>query len=201
VTSATDLDWRLTVKFESRTHAHGVFSALKTHTAAAAAAGRLKDGMLTQHDGEWVRIYGDSYEVLHRGQAIVGRVIEQEGVEADEQAERRAATPQGWESVELPPLPESEMILVSEHHGEGPWGAEVDPNRVQVHFELASHHAARAFGAELKAEGYDVHQAGSFVFIFAADPAHARELGDALAPRAPAGARLFYEGEGTTIIV
>jgi len=66
VTSEADLDWRLTVKFESKAHAHGVFSALTTHASAALAANRLKDGVVAQHDAEWLRIYAPSDDALGR---------------------------------------------------------------------------------------------------------------------------------------
>lgn len=201
VTSSNDLDWRLTVKFESKTHAHGVFSALMTHASATLAANRPKDGFVAQHDAEWLRIYAPSADALRRGQATVADVIEREGVQAEEQAEHRTGEKAEWEWVELPPLPERDTSLVSEHHGKGPWGSEVDPNRIQVHFELDSNHAARAFAKELTADGYDVHQAGAFVFIFADDRAAACKLGNALKARAPASAQLFLEGEGRTFFV
>ena len=200
-TSNSDLDWRLTVEFESKAHAHGVFSALKTHASAALAANRLKDGVIAQHDAEWLQIYTDSYDALRRAQATVANVIELEGVQTEEQAERRTAEGAGWESVELPRLPGRDASLVSEHHGKGPWGAEVDPTRVQAHFELGSRHAAQAFAKELAADGYDVHQAESFVFVFADDAAAARKLGNALKERAPADAQLFFEGEGRTLFI
>jgi hypothetical protein len=201
VASEGDLDWRLTVKFESKAHAHGVFSALKTHASAALAANRLKDGVVAQHDGEWLRICGASDDALRRGQATVANVIELEGVQAEEQAERRTGAAAEWESVELPPLPERDASLVGEHHGKGPWGSEADPKRVQAHFELGSKHAAEAFAKELAADGYDVHQAGSLVFVFADDAAAAHELGKALKERAPASAQLSFEGEGHTIFI
>ena len=94
-------------------------------------------------------------------------------------------------AAELPPR---DSAMVSEHHGKGPWGSEAEPDRVQAHFELDSKHAAHAFADELGAEGYDVHQAGSYVFIFADDGAAARELGNALKERARVGAQLFSRG-------
>jgi hypothetical protein len=201
VTSASDLDWRLTVKFESRAHAHSVFTAMKTHVSAALAASRLKEGVVVQHDAEWLRIYADSDDALRRGQATVASVIELEGVQTEEQAEHRAAEGADWVAAELPPLPERDASLVSEHHGKGPWGSEVDPNRVQAHFELDSRHAAQAFAKELAADGYDVHQAETFVFVFADDGAAAHKLGTVLKERAPADAQLFFEGEGPAIFI
>jgi hypothetical protein len=200
VDEAVDQDWRLTVKFESEGHAHGVFSALKTHAAAALATDRLKDGLLAEHDGEWLRIYAGSEGALRRAQTVVAGALEAERVKAQEDAEHRA--PGGeWEQVELPPLPARDAPLVGEHHGQGPWGAEADPDRVQVHFELDSKHAAEAFAGGLESDGYDVHRTGSRVFIFADDIKAAHELGDELSKRAPAGAQLFFEGEGRTLFI
>ena len=79
------------------------------------------------------------------------------------------------------------------------WGSDVDPNRIQIHFELDSKHAAQAFAKELAMDGFDIHQVGAFVFIFADDGAAARKLGNALKERAPANAQLFFEGEGRNI--
>jgi hypothetical protein len=132
VVSGSDLDWRLTVEFESKAHAHGVFSALKTHASATLAANQLKDGAIVQHDGEWLRVYADSQDALRRAQDTVAKMIELEGVRAEEQAEHRTAQGAGWKSVAVPPPPERDASLVSEHHGKGPWGSEVDPNRVQA---------------------------------------------------------------------
>jgi hypothetical protein len=201
VTSHDDLDWRLTVKFESGAHAHRIFSALKTHGSAALAASRVKDGVVAEHDEDWLRIYAASGDALRRGQAIVAGVIELEGVRAEEQAEHRPEQNADWASVVLPPPPERDANLVSEHHGKGPWGSEVDPGRVQAHFELASAHQAKAFASELADDGYDVHQAESFVFVFGDDGAAARRLGSELQKRAPADAQLFYEGEGRAVVI
>jgi hypothetical protein len=201
MTSHDDLDWRLTVKFESGAHAHRVFSGLKTHGAAALAGSQLKDGVVAQHDGEWLRIYAASFDALGRGQAVVASVMEQEGVQAEEEAEHRAGEGAEWVSVELPPPPERDAALISEHHGKGPWGSEVAPDRVQAHFELGSEHAAKQFGSELADDGYDVHHAESFVFVFADDAAAAHKLGSELQKRAPADAQLFYEGEGRTLFI
>jgi hypothetical protein len=200
MTSDRDFEWRLTVKFDSEARAHGLLGVLKTHVSATLVADRLKQGVVVQHDGTWVRIYGDSYEALRRGQAIVASVIEDKGVRAEEQAERRVGVEAGWESVEIPPPPERDASVVSEHHGPGPWGSETEPDRVQVHFELDSRRTAQRFAKELATDGYDVHQAGSFVFIFADDAASARKLGNALKERAPANAQLFFEGEGRAIL-
>jgi hypothetical protein len=201
MSSDHDLCWRLTVKFESKPHAHGIFSALKTHASAALATSRLKDGVIAQHDGQWLRIYADSYDALRRAQATVANVIDLEGVQAKEQAERRGGEEDGWESVDLPPVPERDASLVSQHYGKGPWGAEAEPNRVQAHIELGSKHTAQAFAKELSADGYDIHQAGSFLFIFAENAAAVRKLGNALKERAPPGAQLFFEGEARTIFI
>jgi hypothetical protein len=200
VSPSGEHDWRLTVRFESEGHAHGFFSALKTHAAVALAADELNHGVVAEHDGEWLRIYAGSDEALHRAQTIVASALAAEDVRAEEHAEHRAREDADWEPVELSPL-SGEAGLVSEHHGTGPWGAEAEPDRVQAHFELGSRHAAQAFARELASEGYDVHQAESFVFIFADDGAAARKLGATLKERAPANAQLFFEGEGHTLFL
>jgi hypothetical protein len=141
-----------------------------------------------------------SDEALHRTQTIVASALAAEDVRAEEHAEHRVREDADWEPVQLPPL-SGEAGLVSEHHGTGPWGAEAEPDRVQAHFELASRHAAQAFASELASEGYDLHQAESFVFIFADDGAAARKLGATLKERAPANAQLFFEGEGHTLFL
>ncbi len=194
-----DHHWRLTVRFESSGHAHKIFSALKTHAAAALAAEKLKDGAVALRDGEWLRIYADSDAALRRAQTIVGSALEAEGVRAEEQAEHRAGEDEDWQTIELPPVPEREEKLVGAHEGKGPWGSEAEPDRVQAHFQLPTRRAARACANELASEGYDVHQAESFVFIFADDGAAARRLGASLMERAPAGVQLYFEGEGRTV--
>ena len=201
MTAIGELDWRLTVEFESAEHAHGMFSALMTHTAAVLAADRAKHGLVVQREGRWLRMYGAGCDALRRAQEIVASSLETEGVRAEERAEHRAADDTSWKPVALPPLSEHDARLVTEHHGTGPWGSEAEPDRVQAHFELGSRRAARRFAAELVADRYDVHHAGSFVFIFADDGPSARELGNALKRRAPTGARLFFEGEGHTLFI
>lgn len=201
MTSSEDRDWRLTVKFESQAHAHSLLTSLKTHAAAALAADKLKDGLLVEHDAEWLRIYAGSYDALRRGQSVVASALEAESVGAEEEAEQRVPGGDAWWPIELPPLPERDSRLVGEHRGKGPWGAEADPDRVQVHFELESKHAAQSFAKELESDGYDVHHAGSFVFIFADDSAAASELAGELKERAPANAQLFLEGEGRTLFI
>ena len=51
--------------------------------------------------------------------------------------------------IDLPPPPAQDTVLISEHQGKGPWGAEAEPQRAQVHFEMASRHDAQAFATEL----------------------------------------------------
>jgi hypothetical protein len=201
VTAGEDQNWRLTVKFESEGHAHGVFSALKTHAAAALAADKMKDGLVAQRDGEWLRVYAGSDEALRRAQAIVSSALEVEGVHAEEEAQHRASEAAEWQPVDLPPLPDRDAGLGVERHGKGPWGSEADPNRVQAHFELDSRHAAQSFAEQLASDGYDVQHAESFVFIFADDRAAAQRLGEELKQRAPASAQLFLEGEGRTLFI
>jgi hypothetical protein len=193
------MDWRLTVRFESEAHAHGIFSSLRTHAAATVVAQRAKEGLVAERDAEWLRLYGATYDALRRGQAIVAGALETQSVRAEEQAEHRVASGAGWEPIESPPLPERDERLISEHEGKGPWGSEAEPDRVQAHFELSTTRDAKSFAEELASEGYDVHRAGSVLFIFADDGAEARRLGDELMVRAPAGAQLFFEGDGRMI--
>jgi hypothetical protein len=119
----------------------------------------------------------------------------------EEQAEHRLEDASGWQRVDLPPLPERHASSVTEHHGKDPWGSEAEPDRIQIHFELDSKRAAQAFAKELIEKGYDTHQAGSFVFIFADDAAAAHDIGNVLRPQAPASAQLFFEGEGRTFFI
>jgi hypothetical protein len=201
VIAYSDHHWRLTVRFESSDHTHRVLGAMKTHAAAALAADRLKEGVAAERDEEWLRIYAGSVGALRRAQVIVAKALEAEGVQAEERAEHRTGDHDEWERVDLPPLPDRDESLVSEHHGMGPWGSEAEPDRVQVHFELGTRRAAKAFAEELASEGYDVHQAESFMFVFADDGAAAHKLGNELKDRAPANARLFFEGEGRMIFL
>ena len=105
------------------------------------------------------------------------------------------------EHIDLPPPPAQDTLLISEHQGKGPWGAEAETQRAQIHFELASRHDAQAFAAALVGAGYDVHQAESFLYILADDETQARQLGEELKSRAPADAQLFYEGEGRSLFI
>ena len=82
----------------------------------------------------------------------------------------------------------------------GSLGSETDPNRVQAHFELETKQAAQSFAKELANQGYDVHQTGSSVFLFADDSAAARELGNTLKTRPGQGAAVL-RGEGRTFFV
>ena len=200
-TPSNDLNWRLTVKFVSTTRAHGAFFALMTHASATLAANRLQEGFVAQHDAEWLRIYAPSADALRRGQATIADVVKREGLQAEEQAEHRINEKAKWEIVELPPLPGCDTSLVVEHRGKGTWGSNVEPNCIQIHFELDSKHAAQELAKQLTADGYDVHHTGTFVFIFADDRVAARQLGNALRARAPASAQLFFEGEGRTFFI
>jgi hypothetical protein len=197
----SDLDYRLTVRFESGEHAHRLFSTLKTHSAAALATSRLDEGLVAEHDGEWLRIYAPTPDVLTRGQAIIAEVLELEGLRAEEQAEHRTPEDGEWELSELPQPPAQDAALITEHHGRGPWGSETEQERAQVHFELASRHDAQAFAAELANDGYDVHQAETFIYILTDNETQAHQLAEQLNARAPEGAQVFYEGEGRTIFI
>jgi hypothetical protein len=203
VTSSENLNWRLTARFASETHAGGVFSEVMARGSVGLAASRLKDGFVVRHEGVWLRIYGDSEQALRRGQAVVASVSEDLETTVEEEVEHRAGEDAEWTAVELSSLPATGSELLREHHGRGPWGSETEPNRVQAHFELESRHAAKEFARELEADGYDVHHAGSWIFLFADDAKTAKELGETLKSRAPAGAQLYIEGEveGTTLFI
>ena len=97
--------------------------------------------------------------------------------------------------VEL--LPGGKATDIAEHRGEGPWGADAEPDRIEVRFEMKHRDDAIAFAAELADAGYEAHRRGSFVFLFAEDHDSARALGEQLRGKAPATAKLFYMGEGT----
>ena len=192
-------DWRLTVRFESDRHAHHVFSGLREHAAAALAADRLSDDVVAEHDGEWLRVYASSEEGLRRAQEIVASAMDTDGVEAEETAEHHDDG--GWQPIELPPVPAPEAEHVTQHRGEGPWGADAEPDRVQVRFEMGRRNDAVAFTKELTEAGYEVHRCGSFLFLFAEDHDSAHALGEQLRAKAPATAQLFYSREGRTIFL
>ena len=103
MSSHTDLDWRLTVRFESSGHAHRLFTAVKTHAAAALAADRLTGGLVAEHDEEWLRIYAPSRDALQRGQAVIAGALEAENVAAEEQAEHRQNHGAEWEPMKSHP--------------------------------------------------------------------------------------------------
>jgi hypothetical protein len=190
--SPADDDWRLTVRFESDAHARRVFSGLRTHAAAAFAADRLKDGVVAEHDGEWLRVYASSQEGLSRAQVIVASAMDTDGVQAEESAEHHDG--RTWQPIDLPPM--RDATHVTEHHGEGPWGADAEPDRIEVRVELADRHEAIALAKALIDAGYEVHRRGSFVFLFAEDHDSALALGEQLRGKAPSTAKLFYMGEG-----
>jgi hypothetical protein len=196
VPSAEHDDWRLTVRFETDQDVHGVFARFREHAAAALAADRLKHGVAVLRDGAWLRLYAASYDGLRRAQEVVSEFVELENVQVEELAERHDDEAGAWSRVELPPVPERDARRVSEHHGSGDWGAETEPDRVQVRFELHDRSEAIAFAQALTREGYDVHRRGSFLFLFADDDDDAKKLGEQLSRLAPADARLFYMDEG-----
>lgn len=190
--SRQDDDWRLTVRFESEAHAHHVFSGLREHAAATLAADRLKEGVVAEHDGEWLRVCASSEEGLRRAQEIVASAMGTERVQGEESAEHHDG--RSWQPIELPRMRDANHVR--EHHGEGPWGADAEPDRIEVRFELADRDDTIAFAKELSDAGYEAHRRGSFVFLFAEDHESAHALGEQLRGKAPAGAQLFYMGEG-----
>ena len=189
-------DWRLTVRFESDRDAHSVFARFREHAAAALAADGLKHGVAVERDGAWLRMYAASYDGLRRSQEAISELVELENVQAEELAERHDDVADAWTRIELPPVAERDASRVIEHHGSGDWGAETEPNRVEVRFELNDRSDAIAFARALTREGYDVHRRGSFLFLFADDDNDAKKIGERLTRLAPAGAQLFLMGEG-----
>jgi hypothetical protein len=194
--SPADDDWRLTVRFESDAHAHHVFSGLREHAAAALAADRLKEGVVAEHDGEWLRVYASSEEGLRRAQEIVATAMNTEGVQTEESAEHHDG--RSWQPIELPPMRDATHAI--EHHGVGPWGADAESDRIEVRFEMADRDDAIVFAKELIDAGYEVHRRDSFLFLFAEDRDSAHALGEQLRGKAPASAQLFYMGEGQRTI-
>src|ERR1019366_612092 len=131
------------------------------------------------------------YDALRRAQQIIAGALEAEDVRAEEAAQHHNASDDRWDPIELPPVPEREERQVAEHHGTGPWGAEAEPDRIEVRFEMAHRDDAIAFAAELAEAGYVVHRRGSFLFLFADDHDSAHELGELLRGKAPANAQLY----------
>ncbi len=193
--SVTDDDWRLSVRFKSPRDAHRLFSSLHTHGAAALAADRLKDGVMAEHEGEWLRVYAASAAGLARAQGIIAGVMETEGVLAEEQAAHRLGA-HDWEPIALPPVQEQDAGLLSDHAGPADWGADAEAARAQVRFELSGRDSAQSFAATLSQAGHEVHRRGRSLFLFADDEAAAHELGERLGAGAPEGARVFYMDEG-----
>ena len=61
-----------------------------------------------------------------------------------------------WQPIKLPPVPPREAGRLREHHVDGPWGAEAEPNRIEVRFEMARRDGAISFAKELTEAGYQV---------------------------------------------
>lgn len=193
--SAADEDWRLSVRFQNPGDAHRMFASLHTHAAAARAAQRLNEGLMAEHEGEWLRVYCASPEGLRRAQRIIAAVIEAEGVGAEEQAAHRRGE-RDWEPAPLPPVPQEDRALVHEHAGPQEWGADAEAGRAQVRFELADRRAALAFAERVSAMGLEPHRRGASVFVFAEDDAAAHELAERLRGAAPEDARVYFMDEG-----
>jgi hypothetical protein len=193
-------DWRLTVRFLSEGHARAIFASLRRCVAAARASDRLDEGVAAERDHDWLRVYAASYSALRRAEQIIAEVAAGEGVRAEASAQRRDVTARHWEVVPLPPLPESDTSLVAEHRGSTPWGAEAEPQRVQIRFEMPDRNACVAFAETLTRAGYEVHRRGSYLYLFADDHDSAHDIGDQLRAQAPKDAQLYFTGEDSTTV-
>ncbi len=193
--SVSDEDWRLSVRFASSGDAHRLLSSLRVHAAAALAADRLKEGVMAEHEGEWLRVYADSRAGLERAQLIINGVMKEKGVAAEEQAAHRLG-PRSWEPVALPAAQAQDGALPRDHSGPADWGADAEATRAQVRFELPGRDSAESFARTLAQAGHEAHRRGSSVFLFADDDAAAHELGESLSAGAPEDARVFYMDEG-----
>ena len=136
--SHADLDYRLTVRFESAGHAHRLVLGAQDPRCRGA-------------DGQPARWRADSGArggvATHlrtngrrpgRGEAIVAGVLEIEDLRAE--GESRTPGSRGWGmGAHRPPTTAGtgHRLLVSEHHGEGSVGVRGRAQRVQIHFELA----------------------------------------------------------------
>ena len=82
----------------------------------------------------------------------------------------------------------------------GPWGSD---GRPQSHTDaLRAGQQSRRTGVckEFTADGYDIYQAGAFVFIFAEDGAAARELGNAFKETSTGQCATAVRGRRTNIL-
>jgi hypothetical protein len=190
--------WRLTVRFGGQSHGPRVLAALKSRICVGLVAQHLPLGVLVEHSGSWIRIYGDSPSVIARARAAVASAARAEHVEAEEQVEARRNATSAWRPANAPWLDPRDAEFLIDRRPAGPWGAEANPNRLQVHIELASRAQARDTREKLAHEGYELHGAGSYLFGFVDNRAAAEQLIRTLKPRTPGSARFFIEGDGYT---
>lgn len=200
MSAQSDDDWRLTVRFASDAHAAHLFSILRTHAASALAATKLDDTVIAEHDGEWLRVYAKSNDGLRHAQEAIASAMAIEGVRAEEFTQHRTNKTGDWELIDVPPIPQSAEHRVSSHHGASVWGAEAEPDRVEIRFECLHRNDAINFAATLTAAGYTIHRRGPYLFLFVDDRKSAHTLGDKLRTKAPAGANMYYMGEGYTTV-
>jgi hypothetical protein len=195
-----DEDWRLTMRFKAEHEARGIFTKLRVHAAAAEAATELQDFVFASRDGVWVRAYAGTYDGLRRAQRVIGELVVAQRLEVDEIAEHRRAASERWEQVELSPLSPRERSVCVRNSGVSSWGAEAEPERVEVRFELPDHQSCIDFATKLRREGYEIHRRGSYLFMFADNREAAIALGNVLKQQAPSDAQLYFSGAETTLI-
>jgi hypothetical protein len=131
--------WRLSVRFAGA----GISTSLQARSAAATACRQLSARYTALSDGPWLRLYAPSVDDLIEAREDLGRILVQLHVNAVESAERFDPAASAWSPYEPPPLSSTAQRLMTAHVGIGSWGAEAEPNRVEVRFDATIRAAPR----------------------------------------------------------
>lgn len=196
VPEAPDGDWRLTVRFHSDHQRAALLARLSERAAAATAESQIKELVSARREGPWLRLYASSYDSLSRAQSAISSTLSQWDLNAEERPERFDPDSGQWTAVDAPLVSEIEAQRITINHGQRPWGADTEKNRVTIQLEFPHRADAIAAAKRLTATGCDAHRHWTTVYLFADDRPAAAELVEQIPDDIRAAAEVFLAGDG-----
>jgi hypothetical protein len=173
-------EWRLQIDVEDESHLESLVERLDAQEAEDELSDAFEDRVIVSRDGSRVFAYAATREQAEAAQRLVAGLASEHGWAV-------ATDLKHWH-----PLAEHAELIAAEREEAAAQGA---PG-FEVRVDLPSHHEARRFAEQLRAEGLPAVRRWKYLVVGADDEDGARQLAERLRAEAPSGSEVRAEGSG-----
>ena len=189
-------DWRVRADLDEPIGARHLLKSLHEHELEEEVEERLPQRLAVTADESSVFVYCGDRAQAEQAAAVVGEVLEQDGLHATIEIACWHADAEAWEPASVP-LPQTDEERAAEHARLEAREAQESTERGpqwEVRIDLGSRREAVAVAEQLEGEGLTPLRRWTHVFISAATDDEALALAERLRGALPADAKVSVEG-------